>query len=363
MGIISIIKNWISAHKLPIAILLIIMFIGMVTVTQKLLDITENPAFCGKNCHLMRPYYDSWSTSSHKTVRCVDCHYQPGIIGHIQGKLNGLEQLYSYETTTEETTGVLYARINDKSCLACHENRIFSSNVTYNNFNFSHSEHYLQPKRGIKLTCTSCHSMIVIGMKEHLSVTDPSCGQCHPTIVKNDIGHVLVTNATCFTCHFREVPGNSSISGCPSCHGPPSQLYNNYTSFNHTIHLNKGFECLTCHTNISTGANDIIPKDKCLTCHLQQDRLSKYDDFGIIHKSHVTDNKIACYNCHSAVEHSPKIKDNLCATCHSSQHPPDWLQTHSKQDFAGTVCSGCHEPKFCSDCHSKLVTGRNMTSK
>ncbi len=232
-----------------------------------------------------------------------------------------------------------------------------------NGINFSHAEHLLQPKRGIQLACTSCHSMIVIGMKAHQSVTDPSCGQCHPNIApQNDIGHVVVTNTTCFTCHFRDVPGNTSISGCPSCHGPPKQLYQNYTNFNHTSHLDRGYQCLTCHTNISTGANDVIPKDKCLTCHTQKDRLNSYDNFNLTHKVHVTDNKITCYNCHSVVTHSPTIKDNLCATCHSNQHPSDWLKTHSTQALAGEVCNDCHEPKFCSDCHAKVMTGRNMSS-
>lgn len=358
------IKNWISEHKLPILISLIVILLGMTIVTQKLLDITENPAFCGRNCHIMRPYYDSWSTSAHNNVKCVECHYDPGLIGHIKGKINGLLQMYSYETTTEEMSGILYAKVSDDNCLVCHEKRIYSSNVSYNGINFSHKEHLLEKKRGILLACTSCHSMIVIGMKEHQSVTDPSCTQCHPNVApRTDIGHMVVTNSTCFTCHFRDVQGNTSISGCPSCHGPPKQLYQNYTSFNHTSHLNRGYECQTCHTNISTGANDIIPTEKCYTCHIQKDRASKYGDFNLVHNTHVTINKIACYNCHSTVRHNPNIKDNLCVTCHSNQHPSNWLNIHSKQVSLGEVCNGCHEPKFCADCHAKVVTGRNMTKR
>ena len=358
---ISIIKNFISEHKLPLALGLIVILIGMTVITQKILDITENPAFCGKNCHIMRPYYDSWRTSNHNKTRCVECHYEPGLVGHIKGKINGLLQFYSYETTTNEMTEMLFAKVSDDNCLVCHQKQIFSSNVSFNGINFNHSGHLLQPKRGIKLACTSCHSMIVIGMKEHESVTDPSCGQCHPNIKQNDIGHIIVTDSTCFTCHFRDVPGNTSISGCPSCHGPPKQLYKNYTAFNHTNHLKRGFECTTCHTNISTGANNIIPTGKCITCHIEQDRANKYNDFGLVHKVHVTDNKIACYNCHSTVTHSPTIKDNLCSGCHSNQHPTNWLNIHSTHVPGEQICSDCHEPKFCEDCHAKVVTGRNIT--
>lgn len=350
--ILSIVKSWISAHKVPIVVILIVLFLAMTIVTEKVLDITENPAFCGKNCHIMRPYYDSWSTSSHNDVRCVECHYEPGLIGHIKGKISGLTQFYKYETTVDEYSGKMYAKVMDDNCLVCHKERILSSNVSFNGINFSHKNHYMEPKRGIRLTCASCHSMLVIGMKEHQSVTDPSCNQCHPNIVQQDIGHIVVTTSTCFTCHFRNVLGNTSISGCPSCHGPPKEVHDNYTNFNHTIHLERGYNCLTCHINLSTDANNIVPKNKCYSCHNIKERVDKYDDFSFVHKNHVTNNKIACYNCHSEVKHSPTIKENLCANCHKNEHPSDWLTAHKTQVLIGKICSNCHQPKFCADCHA-----------
>lgn len=357
VSLLGAIKKWISAHKLPIVIVLIVMVSGTVLVTEKALDITENPAFCGKNCHIMRPYFDSWLTSSHNDVRCVECHYEPGLIGHVKGKINGLIQFYSYETTVEEYSGKLYARVMDKNCLVCHEKRILSSDIGYMGVNFSHRGHLLEPKRGIGLTCTSCHSMLVIGMSEHRSVTDPSCSQCHPNFVQQDVGHIVVTTSSCFTCHFRDVPGNTSISGCPSCHGPPKETHHNYTNFNHTSHVAKGYDCMTCHTNVSVSANDIVPKNKCYSCHNIRERVDKYEDFSFVHEKHVTNNKIACYNCHSEVKHTPEIKDNLCASCHGQEHPKDWLTTHKKEVMIGKVCSDCHQPKDCSNCHAKIVAG------
>jgi hypothetical protein len=356
--IISTIRKWIHAYKLPILIVLIVLLSSIVVVSQKMIEITENPAFCGKNCHIMRPYYDSWRTSSHNDVACVECHYEPGLIGHIKGKINGLMQFYSYETTVEEYSGKLYAKVMDKNCLVCHKKRIFSSEVDYMGVNFSHLNHLLQPKRGIELTCTSCHSMLVIGMKEHRSVTDPSCTQCHPSIIKEDMGHIVVTTSTCFTCHFRDVPRNTSISGCPSCHGAPKETHRNYTNFNHSIHLEKNIKCMDCHTNISVNANDIVQKKKCYSCHNVRKRVEKYDDFEFIHRNHVTRNKIACYECHSNVKHLPGLKENLCAICHGDEHPRDWLKTHKKEVLIGKICSDCHLPKFCIECHASVVAGR-----
>ncbi len=358
ISLTDVIKNRISIYKVPIAIVLIILISTGIVISQKVLDITENPAFCGKNCHIMKPYYDSWRTSSHNDVRCVECHYEPGTIGHLKGKINGLMQFYRYETT-EEYSGRMYARVLDKNCLVCHEKRILSSDIGYLGVNFSHRNHLLQSRRGIGLTCTSCHSMLVIGMGEHRTVTDPSCSQCHQGIVQKDIGHIVVTEATCITCHFRDVPNNTAISGCPSCHGPPKETPRNYTNFNHISHLNRGFECLSCHANISTGANDIVPKNKCFECHNIRERVERYEDFSFVHKTHVTNNKIACYECHSNVKHTPAIKENLCATCHASEHPADWLLTHKKEVLIGKICSDCHKPKFCADCHATgVVPGR-----
>jgi len=352
ISLADILKHRISKYRFAIIIVLIIFLLFSLIISAKMLEITENPAFCGKNCHIMRPYYDSWSTSSHTGVKCVECHYEPGVIGHIKGKINGLMQFYNYETTVEEYSGNLYAKVMDKNCLICHKDRVFSNNVSFTGINFSHNDHLEKPLRGIGLTCTSCHSMLVIGMKEHQSLSDPSCGKCHPDIEQKEKGHIVVTTSTCFTCHFRDIPGNTSVSGCPSCHGAPKENPRNYTNFNHSSHLGRGAACLTCHINISKGANDIVPKDKCISCHYKPDRLVKYDNVNFVHDNHVTNNKIACYNCHSDVKHSPLIKENLCANCHKGDHPDDWLITHKSQVLSGKVCSNCHQPEFCSDCHA-----------
>src|SRR5659263_269911 len=87
VSLIDVIKHRISKYKLPIIIVLIVSLLTIVVISAKVLEISENPAFCGKNCHIMRPYYDSWRTSSHADVKCVECHYEPGIIGHVKGKI------------------------------------------------------------------------------------------------------------------------------------------------------------------------------------------------------------------------------------------------------------------------------------
>lgn len=349
-------------NALIVLILLSVIFIIGVITIQKTLEITEDPSFCGKNCHIMRPYYNSWKTSSHNDVRCVECHYEPGLVGHIKGKINGLMQLYSYQTGKEEEYQPR-AEVKNENCLKCHEKRIVL-NATYKGVTFSHQNHLSVRKRGIQLDCTSCHSMIVIGMKEHRSVTDPSCIRCHPKMKLKDEGHLVVTTSTCFTCHFRDMPNQTSISGCPSCHGAPSGDVN-YTGirFKHGIHVSvQNYTCLTCHQNITKGADRIVSEDKCFQCHNVPSRLERYNDFQFIHDTHVTEHSIACYRCHGRVEHKPTVKQNLCADCH--RHPANWVMNHGKRllEPSDQICGSCHVATYCKKCHALSLTQRYMNT-
>jgi len=61
------------------------------------IEYSAQPGFC-KTCHNMRPYYDSWATSSHRDVPCIKCHYAPGIRAEAMGKLQAANQVVKYIT-------------------------------------------------------------------------------------------------------------------------------------------------------------------------------------------------------------------------------------------------------------------------
>ncbi len=84
---------------------------------------TGTPDFCG-SCHVMDPYYESWTADMHGRrldVRCVDCHYAPGERHTFMAKFKGLSQAVSYFSGRSGGSRPR-AHVSDDSCLTskCH---------------------------------------------------------------------------------------------------------------------------------------------------------------------------------------------------------------------------------------------------
>lgn len=93
---------------------------------------TSRPDFCG-SCHVMDPYFGSWSKDIHGSkvgVRCIDCHYAPGERMTIMAKFKGLSQVASY-FSGRYGAGRPRAHVSDDSCLrsGCHGDRAFESKL------------------------------------------------------------------------------------------------------------------------------------------------------------------------------------------------------------------------------------------
>ena len=68
---------------------------ALLVLTAISAEYTSRPSFC-PTCHYMETFYQSWRTSAHNKVDCVECHFEPGISGTIRGKMNGLVQIVNY---------------------------------------------------------------------------------------------------------------------------------------------------------------------------------------------------------------------------------------------------------------------------
>jgi nitrate/TMAO reductase-like tetraheme cytochrome c subunit len=95
---------------------------------------TSQPNFCG-SCHVMDPYYESWSRDVHGAkfgVKCITCHYAPGEQHTIRAKFRGLSQVASY-FSGRYGAGRPRAHVSDDSCLrsGCHGDRAFLTKTLY----------------------------------------------------------------------------------------------------------------------------------------------------------------------------------------------------------------------------------------
>lgn len=307
--------------------------------TYLALELTTRPQFC-RTCHYMEPYVDSWATSSHKDVSCVECHYEPGLLETFEGKFKALTQLAKYVTGTEGPKP--WAEVSDYSCMrsGCHSQRLLEGEIRFGRIRFDHRHHLVGMRRGKELRCTSCHSQIVQG--EHLTVTTSSC----------------------ILCHFKPgaaEAGSRRIDSCDTCHGPPpGEIQLGSFVFRHGDYLERGVSCDACHGDITRGTGE-VPRERCGSCHNKQAHLDRYDEADFLHRKHVTDHSVSCLECHMEIRHGlPPREEHFrgdCTKCHTGSHDASadlYRGTGGRnvKDNPGVMylarvtCNGCHRPPF-----------------
>jgi nitrate/TMAO reductase-like tetraheme cytochrome c subunit len=351
--------------------------IGLLLLLVVSAEYTSRPKFC-TTCHYMEPFYESWATSTHKEVACVKCHYAPGFKSVIETKTVGLVHLVTYITEFYKRSKPT-AEVSDASCLrsGCHEARLLSGREKFKRVYFDHAPHLTELRRGKKLRCTSCHSQIVQG------------------------DHMKVTESTCFLCHFKSGPGDAKIHNCTFCHDAPTR--ENSTEevvYDHSNVVEKNIACERCHTEMIVGDGS-VPLENCYNCHWEQDRLNRLKETNFMHKTHITEHKIECQQCHTLIQHKLPEKESLhlldCTSCHVDPHKAQITLFTGKGGYnahpapnpmfiRSITCKGCHvfhedaknanvngetfkaSKKSCENCHGKgfdrlLSDWKNISQK
>lgn len=316
-------------------------------------EFTSHSKFCS-TCHYMKPFYQSWETSSHKDIECNVCHYPPGLRSKLRAKVEGLLQVGRYWTKLYLKSKP-WAEISDEACLrvGCHDKRLLQGLDKFQKIVFDHKIHLEDLQRGKQLRCTSCHSQIVQG--EHITVTESSC----------------------FICHFKKSEHYPQIGECSHCHHREELTSEKTSRFNHSSVFDKGFECNKCHSQIIMG-DGAVPRENCYKCHWETDRLNKYEETDLMHSTHITSHKIECNQCHLEIQH--KIVKDIetiadCQACHSGFHKAQKILyegtggkgvPHTIPNIMlekGLSCKGCHifhEEKGGELLKSETFTSREM---
>jgi nitrate/TMAO reductase-like tetraheme cytochrome c subunit len=291
----------------------------------------------------MDPYYASWASSKHKDVRCVECHFEPGLGNEFRKKFDALTQLAG--AITGNYSPRPFAQVSDASCLrsGCHDAATLPATTRFSRMHvgFRHATHLGDLGGGLTLACTSCHSQ---------ATTD---------------SHMTVRVETCVLCHVKHagpVAGRERLAQCDTCHVEPpvltaSAAASRTARIDHAEVKKQGMRCVQCHADVFAGAGD-IGRERCMSCHNDAEKLRRIDEPAAMHVVHVTKQKIDCYRCHAFIEHKldvSKVKGHKddCASCHQQTHSPQaalYLGQGAKgvtaeadpMSKAGVDCSGCH---------------------
>jgi len=269
---------------------------------------SESPSFCGL-CHNMKEYVESWKTSSHNKVACLNCHRSPGLASHLKGKWVDLQLALTYIMIGKGIKKLHY-EIDDGNCFqkGCHKREDLNGDMIFKNVIFPHGKHLGELRRGMRLRCTTCHAQLVQG------------------------AHLTVHETNCFICHFYQAGPRGeeeciscAVGGCTSCHiEPKGDIKVKGWSFNHRKYIARGVACEKCHINVIRGDGH-VPEGKCLQCHSESEILGGKYTSQFMHKKHVTDHKIECSDCHTPIRHEigPILtfvrSPGICDRCHSKE--------------------------------------------
>jgi hypothetical protein len=303
------------------------------------IEFSAQPGFCNK-CHIMRPYYDSWVTSTHNDVPCIACHYAPGIKAEAMGKFQAANQVVKYVTGAYGTKP--WAEIEDAACLrsGCHSLRKVEGAVSFHGptnpdivVRFDHTQHLGELRRGKQLRCTSCHSQIVQG------------------------NHVAVETVTCNLCHFKE-RGNDPVAGCIGCHrSPPRVVSPAGFVVDHEQYVEDLVACTSCHDQVTAGSGD-AEQSRCYNCHNEPERIAEFENTPLVHRLHIAEHNVECTQCHTPIQHRlvslSEAADLDCDACHQRVHEEQQqlyagIGGHGTENapsamfLARVSCTGCHE--------------------
>ncbi len=373
---------------------LIVAAVVFVVFSIASVEITSQPPFCN-SCHIMEPYYTSWTTDVHKSVSCVECHIEPGAQSFVAAKLNGLGQVV--DDWLNRTSTKPSASVSDLSCSreGCHDLEVLKEKkTTTDQFIFRHGKHLGREYRGIEIHCSTCHSHVK--GEEHFEVNTNVCVTCHLT--KNGDGLIVKASDNGFANHAPDVGanGNGSVGpdinghqwtsttvapkACIKCHNPPLEPFErNGIMVDHAEYLAFGSNCDSCHHAVTAAPNK-IDDAQCLSCHVFG--VEAYTDTESIHRTHSEgEHKVECFSCHGVTRHGPsaqtmKLNELTCTNCHTGQHAVQraaYLQQNPElpenADPAAAMspmflvhvdCTGCHiEPTaVSSNVHSGATVNR-----
>ena len=250
----------------------ILAVIALGAVSYGGLVFTSTPGFCN-SCHEMNAAYNTWQSSVHAEVACVQCHVKPSLVAQMLHKVEAMKELYLHFTVFNKPNPpkIVASEMEpiDDACLQCH-----TLNRKYSFSGDLRMPHALHIKKG--LTCPTCHSRVVHGVP----------GQRKPKV------------EVCLTCHN----GKKAPNSCPTCHTkkaiPESHKQANWLQ----VHgkMSQVINCGKCHN---------WRPDWCMQCHKNKPQ-SHMTLWRTRHGARAKADRAGCNACHN---------EAFCMRCHGIQ--------------------------------------------
>jgi nitrate/TMAO reductase-like tetraheme cytochrome c subunit len=330
---------------------------------------TARPDFCG-TCHIMDPYYKSWSHDRHGAklgVRCVDCHYAPGEQHTLKAKFKGLSQVTSYFSGRYGTARPR-AHVNDKSCLAsgCHGDgeyikkpltigerrtetrRVGDREVTVERIptvRFAHDKHLDIGPRLAEAT----KSLDDLTARLKQSVTNDAFDRLKRTVCS--VGDARAREAA-----LRDALANLKRDDLAKDAAEWMRLEHLVTRLRQLDGLN----CAACHSYDATGAHHLaVDRQTCFTCHFTGESFN-----------HGTGE---CLKCHEPPVRRIAVHGVAQPTSAVSATTAPALMDHRDIVSRGINCASCHfdvvqgetqvTARECTACHDQERFLKNFENR
>lgn len=397
-----VLGSWKDAKIRRVLVLITVSVVFLVGFTSFLAGIpfATNPTLCGQLCHATNAEFQSWSRSAHANVACHFCHLdRPSekVVNPVSRAI--LSALDAFQKPINADSAYSQKGVPKERCLYCHAPGAGSAGAK--NIGVKGTMHNRHLDAG--LDCTVCHNRVA-----HLGAEDfEPLKSWQPGFKYRDF---TTMKQGCWRCHGRNskyvdsealalVGGKKPSSDCRLCHDRPSSLRPGAGEASHettgSLNWKAGARhgraaladfnvCLACHPLVKDTQAAGLP-DCSSSCHrgvVMPHNLSKWAPYlagngfkspswlkthalearakgvKMTADSRVEDPAGACSICHNREGKSP----NFCQSCHHKKiekvlggPAAPWAALHSRAvlETGAFQCRSCHEPSFCSACHTR----------
>ncbi len=251
---------------------LVILFIVVVGVTVWGVRYTNSPEFCD-SCHIIKPYVEAWNKSfmgsklGDRNVKCVDCHFEPGVLGYARGKIYSLMKLTEYGTQSYDRPPPSADLLTNSSCLQCHGNLSDRKPGYEDSHSVTDTNDPTYPKIAVTDQYSADKTTILFPHDFHVLKAQLNCADCHSGVVHGaeltgDKPQAAAKPEFCSTCHSGDVApiifGPIKLSGREHPGAPKLDT---------AIWRNNHWKLAKGPGDIDGVRYDQIEKQTCLACH------------------------------------------------------------------------------------------------